>query len=235
MVERDRGTERMQTFRYQSALGPIFYSAPTPQPKTLMVPGFMRKMADVRRWEQVFPDLGFLHLPGQDGAPLVQETSLQAWAVAFGELLSHFKSPPCLIGESLGAVLALCLPNRRVLALEPLLSVDGLWPLRREIFEAKRRGVEIKPELESLFNDPFDWVLTRISTPTLVLAGSDPLQPERDYRRPPSLLSEADLMRYAAHTLVDARRIPGGHTLLDTSPAEVAREALPFLSQTSEG
>lgn len=226
---RGRGALSVQTYRYQSTLGPLFYSAPLPQPETLLVPGFMRHMADVRRWEQVFPGLGFLHLPGQDGAPFIDETWVQAWAIAFDELIGNFREPPCLIGESLGAVLALSLKSRRVVALEPLLSTDNLWPLQNQIADARRTGIEIKPELEALFSEPSDWVLDRIASPTLVLAGAEPLMPVRETRRAPSLLSDDDLRRYGSHPLVTIHRVPGGHALLDTSPAEVAQLAHPFL------
>jgi pimeloyl-ACP methyl ester carboxylesterase len=158
----------------------------------------------------------------------LDEVSLEAWIDAWREALGRLPGPHYLIAESLGAMVAMCLPARAVVAVDPLLSVDQIWPQRRALVEM---GDSNPPAYRALFDHPFDWVLERISAPTLVIAGDEPLLPERATARPPSLLTDADLERYAAHPQVEALRIPGGHALLDENPGEVLALATAFFRQ----
>jgi len=130
---------------------------------------------------------------------------------------------------SLGAIVAMSLPARALIAVEPLLSTDQLWPLHRTIRNARARGMEIEPAMVALFDRPFTWTLERIGAPTLVLAGSEPLLPERDTPHEPSLLTDEDFAAYAHHPLVEAHRIAGGHTLLDHNPAGVMAASRDFM------
>ena len=47
----------------------------------------------------------------------------------------------------------------------------------------------------------------------------------------PSVLSDEDFAAYARHPLVEAHRIPGGHTLLDHSRDEVMAAAADFMAR----
>ena len=221
----------MNNYRLDTAGGPVWFTAETAQPKVLMIHGFKRSVGQLRPWGARIEGLGFIHLPGHGGAPEVGEVSVAAWARGIGPMLATFERPPLLIGESLGAMVALCLPAKAVVAVEPLLSTDRLWPLHRTISAARSRGVEIGPEYEALFDRPYDWVLDRISAPTLVIAGSEPLLPERPVWPEPSLLTDEDFAVYARHPLVSACRIAGGHNLLDHNPDGVMQAMAPFLAE----
>ena len=228
-MSENRPEPRFNNYVVETRLGPAVFSAQGPTPRVLMIHGFKRRAAQLASWRHRIPDLGFVHLPGHGGAPAFTEVSLEAWIAGLGELFASFAEPPLVIAESLGAVVAMALPYRALIAVEPLLSVDNLWPLRRTIAAARARGVEIEPELVSLFAAPFSWTLQRISAPTLVLAGLEPLLPERPGGREPSLLTDADFEAYAAHPLVEAHRIAGGHTLLDHSAEAVMATASAFM------
>jgi pimeloyl-ACP methyl ester carboxylesterase len=196
--------------------GRVVFSAETATPRVLLIHGFKRQAGQLAPWRDRIPDLGFVHLPGHSGAPPFSDVSVEAWIRGLGEMIAlAFPEPPLIIAESLGAIVAMSLPSRALIAIEPLLSVDHLWPLHRTIRNARARGIQIEPAMEALFEKPFTWALERISAPTLVLAGDEPLMPERPVRREPSLLTDEDFAAYAAHPLVEARRIAGGHTLMD--------------------
>ena len=218
-----------RNFFVDTSVGRAGYAAVHPHPRVLILHGFYRSAYHLLAWRSRIPDLGFLHLPGHSGAPTLRDVSLETWIRGFGELVATFPEPPALIAESLGAIVAMGLPSRAVIAVEPPLSVDQLWPLHQTLARARARGMAIDPALEALFAHPFHWILERITAPTLVLAGDEPLLPPRPTPREPSLLVEADFAAYAGHPLVEARRIPGGHALLDHSADEVMAAAGPFM------
>lgn len=198
-----------------------------------MIHGFLRTPAQLQSWAGRIPDLGFLHLPGHGLAPAYPEVSVEIWwADALGEVLGRWPRPPLIIAESLGAILALSVPARAVIAVEPVLSVENLWPLHRTIRNARARGANIPPELETLFSRSFHWVLDRISAPTLLLGGAVPLLPERDVFPEPSVLTDEDFAIYSAHPLVEeAHRIAHGHTLLDHNPEGVMEAGAGFMAR----
>jgi len=167
----------------------------------------------------------------QTSSPVLAETSLAAWIRGFREMTTIFSRPPLIIAESLGAIVAMSIPARAVVAVDPPLSVDQLWPLHRTMQRARARGTPIDADLEALFAQPFNWVLENISAPTLVLAGSEPLLPERPTLNEPSILTHEDFAAYAAHPLVEAKRIAGGHALLSADPAGVLAAAAPFMAR----
>jgi pimeloyl-ACP methyl ester carboxylesterase len=199
----------------------------------MMFHGFKRSPGHLRAWRERLPGVAFGILPGHAGAPALADVSVEAWAEAWREAFDTMGAPPVLVGESLGALLALALPSRAVVAVEPLLSVDQIWPQHEVMARARARGVPISAEDEALFGWSYDWILDRISAPALVIAGRTPLLPPRQIVGPaPSLLTDADFNRYAAHPLVQAVRIPGGHTLMDENPDGVAGEISVFLPAT---
>jgi hypothetical protein len=211
--------------------GRAVFTAETATPRVLILHGFKRSASQLLPWRERIPDLGFVHLPGHGGAPEFREVSLESWTRGLRQMLATLPEPPLLIAESLGALVALGLPSRAVIAVEPPLSVDQLWPLHQTIRNARARGVVIDPALEAMFERPFHWVLDRISSPTLVLAGLEPLLPPRPTPHEPSLLNDDDFAAYAAHPRVEAHRIPGGHTLLDHSRDEVMAASADFMAR----
>jgi len=219
----------LQNYIVETREGRAVFTADGPAPRVLMIHGFKRRADQLLAWRERIADLGFVHLPGHSGAPAFREVSLEAWIRGLRELFAVFPRPPLVIAESLGAIVAMSLPARALIAVEPPLSVDQLWPLHRTIAAARARGVEIEPAMVALFDRPFGWALERIAAPTLVLAGLEPLLPERPGGREPSLLTDADFAAYAAHPMVEAHRVEGGHTLLDHNPEGVMVAARPFI------
>lgn len=74
----------------------------------------------------------FLHLPGFFSEPLVA-TSIGAFASAFSQALSKVFPGRAYttVGISTGALVAIALPgSSAVLAIEPFLSAEHLWPMR---------------------------------------------------------------------------------------------------------
>ncbi|THD78853.1 MAG: alpha/beta fold hydrolase [Phenylobacterium sp.] len=221
----------MMTYRVKTRRGEVGYIAKTQHPPVLIVHGFRRSPTHLRVLRDWIPDLGFIPLPGHGGAPQLDELSMEAWIEAWREAIPYAGPAPLLIGESLGAILAMSLPARAVVAIEPLLSVKDLWPQHKLIREAQARGTVIDPAEVALFERPYDFVLDNISAPTLVLAGDIPLLPERELEDPPSLLTDEDFARYAAHPLVEAHRIPGGHTLLNEDAAGIMERVIQFFAR----
>lgn len=218
----------MQNFIIHTRRGRVVFTGKTAEPTILLAHGFARGASWLHGWIDRLPGLAIMRLPGHDGVPELDEISVEAWIEAWQEALGRLPGPHFLIAESLGAVVAMCLPAKAVVAVEPLLSVDQIWPQRRSMEAA---GSRVPPAYAALFDHPFDWVLERISAPTLVLAGTEPLLPERPIRTAPSLLTDADFDRYAAHPKVQALRIAGGHTLLDENPDTVQALAARFFEQ----
>ena len=219
----------LRTYVVPTAVGPVRFHAERPDPDVLLLHGFKRSAAHLAAWRAHLPGAAFIDLPGHGGAPEVAEVSLRSWIEGVREITARLPRPPVLIGESLGALVALSIPSRAVVAIEPPLSTDQLWPLRRTLAAARARGVQIGPEYEAIFAEPFHWVLANISAPTLLIAGDVPLLPERPVFPEPSLLTEEDLAAYDAHPLVQVEQIAGGHNLTDNNFPGLLATALPFL------
>jgi pimeloyl-ACP methyl ester carboxylesterase len=220
----------LRNYVAETGEGRVVFTAETAAPRVLLIHGFKRQAGQLAPWRDRIPDLGFVHLPGHSGAPPFAEVSVEAWIRGLGEMIrSAFPEPPLIVAESLGAIVAMSLPSRAVIAVEPLLSTDQLWPLHRTIRNARARGVEIEPAMEALFDKPFTWTLERIGVPTLVLAGTEPLLPERATPHEPSLLTDEDFAAYAAHPMVEAHRIAGGHTLMDHNREGVMAASRDFM------
>lgn len=221
----------LKNYTVVTSEGRLVFTAKSRDPRVLMFHGFMRQANDLLPWRDRIADIGFVHLPGHSASPELAKTSLEAWIRAFREMTTIFSQPPLIVAESLGAIIAMSIPARAVIAVDPPLSVDQLWPVRTTIRQARGRGAEIGAELEALFDEPFDWVLERISAPTLLIAGAEPLLPERWVDRVPSLLADDDFDAYAGHPMVEAVRIAGGHDLLGSNPQGVLAAAAPFMAR----
>jgi pimeloyl-ACP methyl ester carboxylesterase len=221
----------LKNYLVKTSVGDVVFTADSPDPRVLAFHGFKRRADHLIKWRERIPGLALAHLPGHSGSPLLSDVSLETWIKGFAEMTAIWPQPKPIIAESLGALIALSIPNKAVIAAEPPLSVDGLWPLHRTIRRARARGYEIGPEMERLFERPFRWVLPRIRTPTLVLAGDEPLMPPRPVSREPSILTDEDFRAYADHPMVEAHRIPGGHTLMDHGAEAIMATAAPFMAR----
>jgi hypothetical protein len=222
----------LKNYTVNTSAGPVAFAAESPNPRVLAFHGFQRSADQLSGWLDRIPGLALVHLPGHSGFPALSDVSLPTWIAAFTEMTAVWDEPKPIIGESLGALIALSIPSKAVVAVEPLLSVDNLWPLRNTISRARAKGLEIGPEMERLFHAPFTWVLARIQSPTLVLAGDKPLLPPRDTPYEPSLLTDEDFAAYAGHPRVEAAlRIPGGHTLMTHGPDQVMAASAGFMAR----
>jgi pimeloyl-ACP methyl ester carboxylesterase len=213
----------MRRYLVHTSRGQVLFEGSSPSPRTILFHGFRRNPAHLHHWRRRLPSAAFGFLPGHGGAPDVDAVSVSAWAEAWREAFQTIGSPHTVIGESLGGLLAMCLPAQATVAVEPLLSTDSIWPQHETMRMARARGMEFTAAEEALFDKPYDWILDRISAPTMIIAGDVPLLPPRPLPTAPSLLTVADFERYAAHPKVTAARIPGGHALMDESPDEVER------------
>jgi pimeloyl-ACP methyl ester carboxylesterase len=201
----------------------VHFLAENPRPEMIIFHGFRRSPDHLASWRKRFPAAAFGCLPGHGGAPRLDQVSVRGWAEAWAEALVRIEVSPVLVGESLGAMVSMCLPARAVIAVEPLLGVEQIWPQHEVMARARARGLDFTEAEYGLFEHPYDWVLDRIGAPTLVIAGLTPLLPRRALSGfAPSLLTDEDFERYASHPLVTARRIPGGHTLMDENPQGVS-------------
>ena len=219
----------MRNYVVETCEGRVVFTAESATPRVLLFHGFKRRAGQLLAWRERIPGLAFVHLPGHSGAPEFSETTLEAWIRGFRAMTAALPEPPLIIAESLGAILAMSLPYRALVAVEPPLSVHQLWPLHSTIARSRARGIEIDPALEQMFEKPFHWALEVIQAPTLVLAGLEPLLPERDILPEPSLLTDEDFATFARHPMVDAHRIAGGHTLMDHNPDGVMAVAHDFM------
>jgi len=222
-------TIALRNYVVPTSEGKAVLTSESPTPRVLLFHGFKRRAAQLEDWCERIPGLAFVHLPGHSNAPEFTETTLESWIRGFRDVAAVLPEPPLIIAESLGAIVAMSLPYRALIAVEPPLSVHQLWPLHRTIAVARARGVEIDPALERMFEKPFHWALEHIQAPTLVLAGLEPLLPERDVWPEPSLLTDEDFAAFAGHPMVEAHRIAGGHALMDRNPEGVMAASRDFM------
>lgn len=133
-----------------------------------------------------------------------------------------------LMGASIGATVALAVRSpevRRIVAVEPILATEGLWPIEEPLRRAagplpaddarRRRWFElfgVSPEGV----EPRDHrgVLAGLACPVDVILGAEPLEPRRELARFPSLVGEAERRALAANPHVRIQIAPGvGHNV----------------------
>lgn len=229
-----KGGEEARTLRnyyVNTSQGHAVWTSQRPYPRVLLIHGFLRRADHMLHWGELIPGLGYLHLLGHSEKADFAETTIEAWIQGYREMLALFPEPPLILAESLGAVIAMALPSRALIAVEPPLSTHQLWPLQRNLEKARAHGMPVTAALEALFAQPFHWALEAIDAPTLVIAGDEPLLPERKTEFMPSMLTDEDFAAYAAHPKVEACRVPGGHDLMQRRPEVVIAAARPFMLQ----
>jgi hypothetical protein len=187
-----------------------------------------------------FPDfqLAFVHLPGFH-TPRFQSPSIAGFAQAFTETFA--KREYIAVGVSTGALVAMSLPAKSVVAIEPFLTTAALWPLY-ELFAKHARSErpgDWSPAAgewaDAVFGQPPDFrdyrsVLARLRAPARVVVGDVPLLPIRRLTAMPSLCSDSDREAFRAHPLVHMTEAVGGHALPNVAIETALRSVLMELS-----
>lgn len=175
-------------------------------------------------------------LPGHGKAPRFKEGGWAELVTAYARSLETILPGRrvLVVGAGLGGTMALALAahGRACLALDPLMSTAGLWPL-----EKAARAFEAEADDDFLFetigwrdgeiaeNRDYGALLDRVRAPALVLSGETPLGEPRDGPAP-SLMDGAAHARLAAYPNVRVETLAGcGHDLLRQAP-DVCREAI---------
>lgn len=184
----------------------------------VVVRGAFAPAADYESLDAPGSQFAFLHLPGfhspaweQVSVPLICSAYAQALAEAFpGRAFTA-------VGVSTGALVALSLPAKAIVAVEPFLRTGHLWALFRN-FAQLNLAPQARAWVAQMFGAPgegYDYsdLLTALTTPTIALVGQDSLLPMRDIRALPSLCDEQDRRVLHGHPLVTVVETPGGHAV----------------------
>lgn len=179
-------------------------------------------------------DTFLMHMPGNHAPPLTG-ASVTLFAKALEEVLAKTFSgrPVVLFGLGVGAVVAMAVRSpvvRRVVAVEPLLSMAKLWPLipnlqRSATTEANNaayvaflKGV-YGVSAQGVEDLRHHRLVEGLQAPVDVLLGTEPLDPPRAIQRAPSLVDEADRAFLEALPGVEIHLAPdSGHGLAFQAP-----------------
>ncbi len=174
-------------------------------------------------------------LPGNH-CPQPLTHSVGAYAAAYSQVLAELGRPAVVLGASVGALVGMAMraPNiRGTVALDPPLHTAKLWPLLAPFRQAIADNPGDARLAEFIWNvfgfsaaevvdRDYTDLVSRISAPTIVLVGEEPLFPQRDLRTLPSLLDEAGRQVFRDHPLVTVRQVAGvGHSIVDGGFAAV--------------
>ena len=177
-------------------------------------------------------------LPGHYAPPLA-ETSIEAFAAAFGHVIRTVFADRRVVvwGESLGGLVALAIeaPNVRRLLLDPPLHTGKLWPSAPNFRRIYERHPEHRTFLANVLGVTAEGVEDRDYTglfgrPARMLIGDVPLWPPRAFETAPSVLDDADRQFLAGRPEIELTVLPGvGHTLFNharTAVLDAARALL---------
>ncbi len=210
------------------------YEGFSEKPVALVIHGFMRRAEPLFSWADRLPGYSvcFARLPGHMADHI--DGGLPAWIDAFTSAIRGFpKLPELVIGESLGAVVALGLPVPNIVAVEPFITTGKLWAVHANVHEVIARSNPLWPVYVEMFvNREYSSLLQTLTSRTLVLAGDEPMMPRRPCEYAPSILDDEDFARFASHPMIEARRVPGGHDLLLRSADACLAQLQPFLPTT---
>lgn len=185
----------------------------TLKPVLLFLHGAFRQVESMAPLAERFENIAYGYLPGHR-TPDLDEATMEAWVDAFSDAVTIFKGPVIAVGESLGGILAMGMRNTAaVVAFDPFLRTSHLWPLANTLQYAEENNlpwVQARQILSS--NADFSHLLTRHSRYLEVLAGDEPLTPQRTLDFTPSLLDEEDEAVLRQHGQVT--RVPGGHDVV---------------------
>lgn len=193
----------------------------------VIIPGLARVPADL----SAFADLGrIVPLPGQ-GAPVLPEMT---FADIVASLRGGIPADALVVGESLGGLLALGLPNP-VLAIDPPLTTSKQWALQIAARDMARRIA--KRPFDDLLAHIFGYMpdgglqeriyygLLERPQATHILTGDLPLFPGHLPVPQPCMIDDVDryMLKQAG---VPLHQISGPHALMDANPAGVRQVIL---------
>ena len=235
----------MQTTVAQTSLGPIPLRAPpgalaSPKPLLLVITGAWAEPDDMIKTPAVVGpawDAAVMRLPG-NGTPPLAETSIAGWARALGELVdaTFAGRTVVLAGLSVGALVALGVRSarvRRVVAIEPPLVMEKLWPMAGALRARWRDDPPERPIIEAVFGvtaagaEPRRYFELFEGAPAAdVVLGEIPLCPQRPLQRYPSFIDAPERAWLAARPGVTAHIAPGaGHNIHVFAP-DLLRQVL---------
>jgi glycosyltransferase involved in cell wall biosynthesis len=206
------------------------------RPLVFAVPGILATDADIVALGEslgLIGDLTLMRLPTSREAALSSVAFSDLSGVVGGLLERQFPDRAIvLLGVSSGAVIALGVRAAnlaRIVALEPPLVSEGLWPVIEPLTAQLRKAPDAAAsafaaeafgvgEAGAAASDHRE-VLDALTTPVDVVLGEVPLQPPRELKRFPSLVGEADRRRLAETPGVRLHVAPGaGHNVLGQAP-----------------
>jgi pimeloyl-ACP methyl ester carboxylesterase len=223
----------MQTTVVQTHLGPIpLRHSPgallPDRPVVMAITGAWAEPQDMIKTPAVVGpawEAAVMRLPGNH-APELAETSVEAWAQAVSELVDGAFAGRLvvLVGVSVGALVALGVRSRlvrRVIALEPPLVMDKLWPMATVLRKRWREDSAARPFIEAVFGVTEAGQAMRSYFHLLqgapaadVLVGGIPLYPERLLDRFPSFVDAPERAWLAAQPGVTLHVAPeAGHNI----------------------
>jgi pimeloyl-ACP methyl ester carboxylesterase len=245
----------MQMTVIQTGLGPIPLWSPagalaSGKPLVLVITGAWAEADDMLKTPAVAPpiwDAAVMRLPG-NGTPALAETSVEAWARAVGELIETALAgrPVVLVGLSVGALVALGVRSpqvRRVIALEPPLVMQKLWPMAARLAAGWRDDPAERPVIEAVFGvsggPPAErsyFHLFEGAPPVDVIMGEAPLYPERPLEHFPSFIDAPERAWLATRPGVTLHEAPGaGHNIHVAAPAFLREVLLAGLDKALAG
>jgi pimeloyl-ACP methyl ester carboxylesterase len=189
-------------------------------------------------------DVAFVDLPGMNATPAFAVNSPWSFAEGVDQTVAALfpERPLAVLGVSMGGVVAMAMKApglRAILAVDPPLTVAGLWPLRnvlREVLAAAPSFADwiwdvLGFSVDAVEERDYRPILAALEVPTHVLLASDPLEPRRLVDRLPSLASESERALYAAHPFVSIEVVPdSGHDLPGDRPAAVLTPLVAMLA-----
>ncbi|MBX3482849.1 alpha/beta hydrolase [Phenylobacterium sp.] len=218
-------------YEAETAFGPVhMWGRDTGRPVLFAVAGAFAHPTYLHLLQTRFPhvDLWRTHLPGNHCPPLVS-TSVGVFGAAYSQALSDRLGdrPAVVVGTSVGALVALALATPGIVgtvAVEPPLRTGDAWPLRAYPAKAPAGSETFLWNVLGVSRDghePRDYsgLVDRISRPTTVLVGSEPLLPERPTRVTPSFVDEESRRLLRSHPLVELVECEGaGHNVPKLTP-----------------
>lgn len=222
----------MDALRHTSVstrLGQVWLTSQSlePGPAVFLVHGAMQSADAIKHMIDLVPNCVLGHLPGH-GVSTLNDDTIDGWSKAFAVAASTYfgDRPVILAGESLGALVCLGmgrfqLPSfRSVVAFEPPLTPS--WPIKRAALSEPMASM-----LKKFYGD----LLAACTLPVTIVAGRVPLEPERELRRTPSLISQSE------KETLQPLLIDGGHQLLSENPracAEILNDAVQSINQSTD-
>lgn len=227
-----------RTSRGDVPLWGVFEEHDPARPVLLLIRGAFAGAEDWTVFISAFPqaDVVLAHLPGMH-SPFLRRSSIGDFAKAFDEVIARaFQGRRVVVvGLSMGGLVALSLqaePVGGIIACDPPLSTDRLWPLI-DMFRGNLADQATSPDLCKWITNLFGLTLTDVANvdyrPLLdalrfkvdIIIGGVPLEPARPLDAQPGLMTQEDRAFVIAHPMVRSLVVPGGHNVPRAAPWQV--------------